>query len=73
MEFALKEHFGFTDALTCPPLFPPLLPLDLQAALKGCINDCQCMEFALKKHFGFTDADIVMLRDDGRQKGPDFT
>lgn len=31
------------------------------------------MEFALKKHFGFTDADIVMLRDDGRQKGPDFT
>uniref|UniRef100_A0A7R9VS35 Peptidase C14 caspase domain-containing protein n=1 Tax=Chlamydomonas euryale TaxID=1486919 RepID=A0A7R9VS35_9CHLO len=42
------------------------------AALKGCINDAQCMSYALKKHYRFTDQDIVMLRDDGQQRGPDF-
>lgn len=42
------------------------------AALKGCVNDVQCMEYGLKKHFGFTDSEIVILRDDGRERGPDF-
>ncbi|KAG1659689.1 hypothetical protein FOA52_004328 [Chlamydomonas sp. UWO 241] len=42
------------------------------AALKGCINDAQCMAYALKKHCKYTDQDIVLLRDDGQERGADF-